>query len=273
MVAFVTGCAVTPSVVEYNPKKSRALNIAEAGGIYKGVKDAEIPKDTTGALTDSAIYNSMYAGMGFINPGPGLSKLQGLGQGILAAMFEPDSPGARNSFMAWMPAEQAATPAEAQAKMLELFFSATKSVLDEHKIKYNFYYGRDSNIKIVDMRHLASFVIDKDSCGETGPNCSISMNAYEPIKNLTPAFVSKNGGSPSFGFNANGGHKYNGIQINTPKKFPISQVDFYKQISQRMPDWFFIYLSPEKTFDKEGKKIKFPILLEKGEPNLFFVRK
>lgn len=268
--ALVAGCAVTPSgPLQFNPKKSRALNIAEAGGIYKGVKDAHLPKDTTGALTDSVIYNSMYAGMGFINPGPGLSNLQGFGLGILAGLFEPDSPGARNSFMAWMPTNMAITPEDAREKIQANFFDATKSVLDSYGIKYTFYYGRNINVRISNIDHVASFILDKSSCSNNDNYCKITMNAYIPVKTIAPAFVS---GNESYFFSAAEDWKYNNIQIEIPKDFHISQIEIHKKISEQMPTWFYTYLSPNKTFDKDGQKLKFPILLEKGEPNLFVIR-
>ncbi len=270
LAAITAGCSVAPKV-QYDGTKSRAMNIAEAGGIYKGLKDAAVPKDTSGALTDSVIYSSMYAGMGLASPAPGLSNLQGFGIGILSGLLEPDSPAARNSFIAWMPAEMAKSPDEARTAIQAIFRTAVGSMLDEQSIKYSFYYGRDSGVKVVNMDHIASFVLDKAYCQIEGRSCSITMSAYIPVKRPAPDFV--DGVREAYFFSATGDRRFNTIAIDVPKTHPLPQAAIYQKVSQHMPSWFFIYASPRKTIGTtNGESLKYPVVFESGKANLFVNR-
>lgn len=270
IASTLTGCAVTPTAAKFDPDKSRALNIAQAGGIIKGLKDTTIPKDGTGAMGDSILTKGFDAGMGWINPGAGLSNLQGLGVGLLMGLFEPDSPGARNSLIAWMPADMATSEKEAKWTLQELFFNKTKEVLDKNNIKYTFTYGK--NIKtVVDLSHTAFFTIDHENCKtDEGRQCSIGIDTYNATKSITPDFLSS-GNTESYSFPANGDYKYNSITVKIPKNYKLSQAEIFQEISKNMPDWFFIYLSPEKVLTQNGEKLKFPLLLEKGQANLFVI--
>jgi len=270
IASTLTGCAVTPTAAKFDPDKSRALNIAQAGGIIKGLKDTTIPKDGTGAMGDSILTKGFDAGMGWINPGAGLSSLQGLGVGLLMGLFEPDSPGARNSFIAWMPIDMAESEKDARYKIQELFFNKTKQILERNNIKYVFNYGKDIKT-VVDLSHAAFFTIDDESCKIDGKRyCSISLKAYNVGKSISPEFLPA-GGEDVYSFPANGGHKYNTIDVNIQKGYKLSQTEVFQEISKEMPDWFFIYLSPEKVLTKDGEKLKFPVLLEQGKANLFVI--
>lgn len=245
-------------------KKSYALNVAEAGGIYSGVSDAKIPKDSTGAMTDSMLYKGVDAGMGFINPGPGLSSLQGFGLGLLAGMLQPDSPGMRNSIMAWMPVDLAKDKKEAQQLMSRLIVNAAAHALESLNYPVSDYH------KHITKREYLSVYVRDEYPGCAKNECRIFT--YTPKAEIEdpPEFISS--GTPVYSFKADHSQKYFEARTYFPKDFKISTLRIYEEMSKRLPDWVCIYLSPDKTFGDNGEKIKFPVLLQKGEPHLFVVR-
>lgn len=264
-VVLASGCVTAPTApLKFNDKKSRALNISEAGGLYKGVKDSKIPKDTTGALTDSAIYNSMYAGLGFANPGPGLTNMQGLGMGILAGIFEPDSPGARNSLMAWMPISLAKDEDSAQRLMSEMVVKATAEALEHLNYPVTDFH------KTNESGETASVHISQKYPGCEKSGCMVYIYTPKPGKYNSPEYVSS--GGMSYEFSANASHKFFQAKMDFPKQAKINTLEIYREMSKRLPHWVFSYVSPGKTYQDGGQKIKSPILFEAGNPNLFVVR-
>ena len=263
-VAIVSGCATAPSgPVKMNANKSRALNIAEAGGIFKGVKDSKIPKDTTGALTDSAIYQSMYAGLGFVNPGSGLTNMQGLGLGILAGVFEPDSPGARNSLMAWMPVGLAKDEESAQRLMSSMVVQATADALQHLKYPITDFH------KSKTTSDVASVHISQTYPGCEKSACMVYIYTPKPSRHSSPEFVSN--GAMSYEFPANASHKYFHATMNFPKQANINTLEIYQEMSKRLPEWVFSYVSPARTYQANGEKTKAPIIFQAGNPHLFVV--
>ena len=276
LASMVAGCSNLPTEAQsINLKKSRALNIVEAGGIRSGVKDVAIPKDSTGALTDSTLYKMFDASAIAFNPVRGISSGTSLGMGLLSLLIAPDSPGARNSFVAWMPISLANTPEGARDFMLEQFVSSTSGLLNDLGYKYVVTRGRDFPKMIVNIDHWVSLTLDEEQCqvlvrGKAG-TCSITMDARIPEKGLAPSFVGNGNIGSAYAFSARDDYRYGNVKIEVPQGFKYSQFQLYEQLSSRMPDWFYLYLTPRQTKMQDGKPLPMPVVLEQGRMNFFAV--
>lgn len=49
--------------------------------------------------------------------------------------------------------------------------------------------------------------------------------------------------------------------------FKYSQFQLYEQLSSRMPDWFYLYLTPRQTKVQDGKSLPMPVVLAQGRTN------
>jgi hypothetical protein len=120
VVAALSGCASTSSYepAAYKTNHSRAYNIAEAGGLVTGIQDASVPRDKLERLTDTKTFGAAYVLSGYMSPQIGMTDWQGGLVNLANWAIGPKQHGARNSLIAWMPAKEAASPADAQGKLL-----------------------------------------------------------------------------------------------------------------------------------------------------------
>ncbi|EHK5086736.1 hypothetical protein I2706_004164 [Vibrio alginolyticus] len=266
LLILLTGCASTSTPIQYDNSHSRAHNIAHAGGLYQ-TEDKVIPMKDFEAfkLAKAAVGNTL-----LLTPsvGAGLELSEGLSLGLLTSLLEQPDTASRNSIIAWMPIQEATSARDAQQKLLYHFNAAIETVLQEQSINYERTNG-NSEQKIEFYFHSADYQCPKYQAGMTNQDlCYITAEVFEPRRTMSPSFV--NDGQESFAFESNHNVYYQRFRISPGKNSDIPSDELYAAISNKLPDWIFIYIAKGKIhFGKET--IIAPYLLESGKPLLFVV--
>lgn len=264
LLILLTGCASTSTPIQYD--NSRAHNIAHAGGLYQ-TEDKVIPMRDFEAfkLAKAAAGNTLLLTS---SVDAGLELSEGLGLGLLTSLLEQPDTASRNSIIAWMPIQEAASARDAQQKLLYHFNAAIETVLQEQSIHYE-RTNRNSEQKIEFYFHSADYQCPKYQAGMTNRDlCYITIEVLEPRRTMSPSFV--NDGQESFAFESNHHVYYQRFRISPGKNSNIPSDALYAAISSKLPDWIFIYIAKGKIhFGKET--IIAPYLLESGKPLLFVV--
>ena len=148
VVAALSGCASTSSYepAAYKTNHSRAYNIAEAGGLVTGIQDASVPRDKLERLTDTKTFGAAYVLSGYMSPQVGMTDWQGGLVNLANWAIGPKQHGARNSLIAWMPAKEAASPADAQGKLLSHVKVSIESALTDLGANFTLLYDKDGRL-------------------------------------------------------------------------------------------------------------------------------
>ncbi|MBE4578250.1 hypothetical protein BOO30_11025 [Vibrio navarrensis] len=268
MSLIMTGCASTSQPVSYDESHSRAYNIAQAGGLYE-VKDKYVPRENYESLqfigdsaTNALLFNSSI--------GTGLDLTTSLGLGVLMSAIELPGNSSRDSFIAWMPVEEAQTREEARDLLMNEYQKSIKSVFSDIKAQYGVIRELD---KLFDARvSQYYFYSDELNCpkfDEREPNkklCSVGIAAFLPVVKESPMFVLN--GDRSYAFLSNSKSDYNRINIYLPEDSKIKKDDLLSLISEKLPYKSYIYVSSGELAFGESK-VKANYLLDNGEPLLF----
>ncbi len=269
---ILSGCgAMEYKPLEYNESHSRAYNIARAGGLVTGISDATARRDKTGNLTSNAAFGSAYTAAGF---GAGVTGINGLAGGainFLNWVSTPDSEGERNSIIAWMPADQAATPDEAKAKMVSSVTGAIEQGLGALGAKSEFILREDDWL-------IFNVLNDEWGCNAVWVNgrsksadrCLIAFRIRSPWDSGTaPSFIYGASGSV-YAFTSGGSSGYSTIRISREgENRQMPQDRIYTEISKSLPSWAYIYLAPKKVELASGENVPYLVLLENGHPEFF----
>ncbi|EIC9815894.1 hypothetical protein LA020_003598 [Vibrio alginolyticus] len=264
---LATGCASTSEPLSYNNDKSRALNIAQAGGVY----DA----------SDRIVHRANYEGLQFAgntmnktllftsSAGAGLDLVDGFGTGLALSLAENPTPANRNSIIAWMPESDAASKPEAAEKLREAFTKAIELSLDE--LGANYVKSPGHKGEVVEIR----FDSETLGCPDYTENpeldwrelCFVQAQIIEPkTPSLTPAFVSSE--ATSYRFNSKDKYRYNRFKVLLPEQAQALQEPLTRAISRNLPDWAFIYIARGQV-QLDEQTVTVPYLLEQGTPHLF----
>lgn len=265
MALLLVGCATTPK--PYNPDMSRALNLARAGGIYdQDLKDSVDGKKSYSqsllmkALNITSLVTSLDA------PLRGLSGQQTLMFNTASVLTTPDTPSARPSLMAWMPASMATSPENAYTRYVQLIDDAIATTAKS--MNMNLAKIAESSSPKIDGNPLIMWAVTAPQFGCDGSNCVIAYNVTMPNPWKTPAFVGS-GNLDSFNLAANNTTKYSRLiftQVSDVKSFPMD--DFYKNTSRALPEWAIMYFPPNTVF-QNGESLSYPVIYEKGQQLLF----
>lgn len=263
---LVTGCA-SKGPAQYDPEKSRALNLVNATGIESTLKDTEVPKDTVNTLMKSGAADAAFAVSGFGAPLPGLGGLQTAGLNLLSTMFGPEDTAARNSIFAWMPDDIAGN--KPNNSFRDILASALSQSLDDLGYEY----------RMVIPDHIANvgFAVFDSSrdCNKLEELSSLKEGCYIKIEVIShkegsaPDFVASNGSDKSYIFE---GYSINHTRILFKYgEEKLNQFEILQGMSKHMPKWAFMYLAPGKTRIEGEKKLQIPVVLDQGK-TLYFVK-
>lgn len=266
-VAMV-GCASTQISHTYNPNNSRALNIAHAGGITRGIEDAEVPKDSTYKLDNSYLHGAAQAGVGVLTASTlGLTDLAGGVLGLLSVISRAPHPGERTSAFAFMPANMAASPEEASVKLKQIFRESFDKTFKELKVTSL----ESVESKLVKHNVVFGFGSKETACPDFSheKTCSIGYVISEPklMQNLPEnkwLIPSDN----YYFFSASPDYKYTRFRLLT-HDYPTPTFKIFTEFSKNLPDWVYIYVAPKTLKDDQGKDIQVPFILHKGNVELF----
>lgn len=263
LAGLLTGCVSNPS---YQQNHSRAYNIARAGGLVTGIKDQEVPKESYNVFTDSGATDVAYVLAGYSAPVGVFSNWQTGALNLLSSLLEPDKHGARNSMLAWMPANMASSPKDAQEKMFSHVKISVEKALSSLGAEYALMYSKDG----VFVYHFynpewdcQTWVLGKSKSSEM---CSVHIAIFGPRKIVGPDYIYS---GEAYAFEAGHGYKYNKIEVRSGLSKKMPQQIIYARISENLPEWSFLYLAPNKVALETGEKVKFPYMLNKGKPEFF----
>lgn len=270
---FLVGCASAPSSISYNPKKSMALNLANAGGVSTGIADTDRPKNTSGTLATSIPYGVAFTASGFSSPALGFTSWGGGAMSLLAFLTTPKSQGERNSIMAFMPSDMATSSKEAQKKLFDLYYynadktlstfgSTNKIWNDEETRKFtNEIYSR--NILIQN----AEWNCPRENAAQKIKDlCFLKIYVYEPSLLKDPSFVTANS---YYYFGASNSRNYNRFVFAKPKSANIPEYEILSALSKTLPNWTYMYVAPKQVTNKSGDIMNFPFILQAGKTELF----
>lgn len=227
-VATLSGCASTSSNYEpsaYKTNHSRAYNIAEAGGLITGI---------------------------YMSPQLGMTDWQGGLVNLANWAIGPKQHGARNSLVAWMPANEADSPASAQAKFLSHVKVSIESALTDLGANFTLLYDKDGRLTYQFYKNEWGCPTWVNGQSKVADMCSVKVKIVEPRIGAAPDFVSGVQGT-AYAFTS--GH--------------APQQAIYAAISKQLPAWAYLYLAPKSVELDNGEKVAFPYLLDQGKAELF----
>lgn len=269
----LTGCASMSAPYEYQESHSEAYNIARAGGLIQDIEDTEVPANKIGSITES-MANVGFVGAGYMKPQLGMTSWQTMGVNALSILSEPDSHGARNSMIAWMPVDEADSTQAAQQEFLSHVKVAASDALTDMGATHETIYNRNGTVVI-------HFINDDWQCPayEKGVTdledlCRVRFKVYEPRTAPAPTFIADtNTADERYVFSSGHGRKYHRLNLLVSDNSSVPESELYANISKSMPDWSYLYLAPGKVKTGEGEVVEYPYVLNQGEAKLFLVPK
>jgi hypothetical protein len=266
-VTTLIGCASNKPMT-YKENHSEAYNIAHAGGLIRDIQDTEVPADKIGSLTESMLKVG-FVGAGYANPQLGMTNWQTAGVHLLSEMLEPDSHGARNSLLAWMPVNEAGNSDDAQARLLSHVKDSVASALEELGASQEVLFEKDGT-------WVVQFVKDEWNCPEYKANvtelkdlCRVRARIFEPRKAVAPEFITGEASQQRYVFSSGHGQDYQRLNLLTADESRVPQDELYASISKRLPAWVYLYLSPGNVTFSNGEPINFPYILNEGKAKVF----
>lgn len=270
-VAIISGCASVSAPYEYQEGHSKAYNIARAGGLVQDIEDTEVPADKIGSITESMTKVGFVAA-GYMKPQLDMTNWQTMGVNLASELFEPDSHGARNSMMAWMPISEASDVEEAQNKFLSQVKDSVNSALSDLGANSETIYAKNGT-------YVTHFTNDEWNCpsyeaGKTTLDdlCRIRVKVYEPRNVIAPAFIAKPN-EPRYVFSSGHGRNYQRLELLISEDSMVPEDTIYATISKYLPRWTYLYLAPGKVKTNNGEEIGFPYILNRGDVELFITPK
>ena len=269
-VAALSGCASTSSYepTAYKTNHSRAYNIAEAGGLVTGIQDASVPLDKLERLTDTKTFGAAYVLSGYTSPQLGMTNWQGGLVNLVNWVIGPKQHGARNSLIAWVPAKEAVSPADAQGKLLSHVKVSIESALTGLGADFTLLYDQDGELTYHFYKSewdCSTWVNGKSKVSDM---CSVKVKIIEPRTGTAPNFVSGAQGA-AYAFTSGHETQYNYVNVSNGAASHAPQQTIYAAISKQLPAWAYLYLAPNSVKLENGDKVAFPYLLEQGKPELF----
>ncbi|EMW6613271.1 hypothetical protein AAFF31_001390 [Escherichia coli] len=269
-VATLSGCASTSSYepTAYKTNHSRAYNIAEAGGLVTGIQDASVPRDKLERLTDTKTFGAAYVLSGYMSPQLGMTDLQGGLVNLANWAIGPKQHGARNSLIAWMPANEAVSPADAQGKFLSHVKVSIEAALTSLGADFKLLYDKEGDLNYHFYKKDWGCPVWVDGKSKYRDMCVIDVRVVEPIAGTAPDFISGVQGA-AYAFTSGHETQYNYVNVGNGAASHAPQQAIYAAISKKLPAWAYLYLAPKSVKLENGDKVAFPFLLEQGKPELF----
>lgn len=268
--ASLFGCASTSTApVTYMENQSEAYNIAHAGGLVTDIEDTKVPADKVGSITESMLKVG-FVGAGYVNPQLGMTNWQTAGVNLLDEMLQPDSHGARNSLMAWMPLSEAGSTEDAQTRLLSHVKVSITAAMDEVGASYETIFDKDGKLVIQFIKsewNCPEYVSGKTELDDL---CRVRAQIFEPRKATSPAFIAGTQ-EQRYIFSSGHGRKYQSLNLLISDNSTVPEDEIYATISKNLPEWTYLYFAPGKVSMDNGETIDFPYILNNGEAKVFVI--
>ncbi len=274
LATTMAGCATTTTTARYSEDNSRAYNLAQAGGLHKA-RDTALGDDEyssamtniTNAFSDAALFNS--------SAGLGLSGGASLGLGLAGALFAAPGHMEQDSAFAFVPTSEAASREEANELLRDSFYQAVQQAAEElgytiehegNDLRHPAAHGRTAmSIAVVDEEN-GCYGYERIKSGDDAKayGCYVSLQIPERGERTIAAPEASNVQGQVYSYPATDHQKSMRFFFLPNEDATMAKLPLAVKISEHMPEWFFLYLSPE---DDQP-----PMILEKGEPELFIKR-
>ncbi|WP_407733113.1 hypothetical protein [Pseudomonas citronellolis] len=281
----LSGCMAVQDVIlgnySYDPTRSKAANITDAGKMTV-LKDAEVPPalrpfiDGTGLDWGAIDGAQAWPNYAMLDLTP---LLIGMGYGFHVENYQ------RDAILAWVPSELAATPQEAQRKLVDTITRGFTEAFDRAGMRYvdRGTYESDGEIFGIgdpNINKVILFESHEMGCDLAGAPlveenfkrlCSISFSVHKAAGLYpTPDFLHANPSGQSYLFSNWGDFDGNRVRVNLsltagdsgikPRKMQVLQ-----RVSAELPEWVAIYVAQD---ERNGTP---RVLFSQGR-SMFFVR-
>ncbi|MFC6674297.1 hypothetical protein [Marinobacterium aestuariivivens] len=190
----------------------------------------------------------------------------------MSELVEPDSHGARNSLMAWMPMTDAATAKEAQLKFLSHVKDSVGAAMDEVGAEHEIIYDKNGTLVIQFIKSDWQCPAYQAGVTKAEDLCRVRAKIFEPHTAASPAFITGTE-EHRYIFSSGHGRKYQRLNLLISDDSTVPQDKLYATISKHLPEWTYLYLAPGKVAMEDGEVIGFPYILNEGEAKLFVIPK
>jgi hypothetical protein len=180
----------------------------------------------------------------------------------------PKQHGARNSLIAWMPANEAVSPADAQGKLLSHVKVSIESALTDLGADFTLLYDQDGELTYQFYKSEWDCPTWVNGKSKVSDMCSVKVKIIAPRTGTAPNFVSGAQGA-AYAFTSGHETQYNYVNVGNGAASHAPQQVIYATISKKLPAWAYLYLAPKAVKLENGDKVAFPYLLEQGKPELF----
>jgi outer membrane lipoprotein SlyB len=277
--ALLSGCSSLDRPtgdINYSESNSRAYNLARAGGLYQA-RDRAVSADEY-AVATSTVSDAFGASLALSSShGLGLSSGGAIGLGLASALLAPPGTMERSSAFFFVPIEEAETRDEAVELVLSLYIEALAGASDALELEpHGDNPGDDPAVRFQrsGREGAGMFLINpevgcpsREEVESFRDMCLASLQI--PVRPRSPgqAPLAIGGEGQVHPFTATHKTRYPRFVLRVPDDAAALRPLLAAQISARMPEWFFAYLAPSR---KHGTP---PMVFEKGEPQLFIVKK
>ncbi len=270
-LVILTACATGSR--PYNPEKSLALNLAEAGGI-EGLADQSVSAtDYTSIQSSGAtvLTDIGWAGANFSTPAPGVSGGLGFGLGLLSMVRSTDLPAKHRQLVAWMPRSMAADLNDAQRIMRDVTMSAIdKALLDIGWSRSDFELSRRESkiIAAAVFRSIGSAPKCAEYSAPLANKCLLAAYIQTPVEvDTSPAILGQDS-QPSYLFR--GDAILNGYISIVSRGQDIDLQLFYMALSKHLPTWAYFYIPPKAVMKAHADgNLAYPQIYFRGKKELF----
>ena len=267
----LSGC-VANKPRPYEEDQSEAWNVTRAAGFVK-LEDAELPegvKDPNDmTLLDNPLADAAYLGFSFTGPHGGVNPYADLGIRALELLLRPDARSAHKRFFAWMPADLAGSPEDAQKKLADVLDDASKKTMAD---RGNTITGPSGDADPGANRFYSYAWTGKDCHGDF--ECRLNIQVHEPDSGMAPQAL---GGYQSYYFHPDSfwgfPHVTDGEKKNSDGYKWLPSLEYLAALSANLPEWVYMYFPPRYIgidgTDKDMNQV--PVVLNKGR-FMYFVK-
>jgi len=288
----VSGCASTNNV-KRDKTKSLALQIMQAAGRDKGLKDIEhsmlkeplrhkSPTDIFALVDAAGTYTNVFT------PPPGFSVGSATAIGLLGFFLSGRTQeGFITQLLVWMPASMAKDEEEAKLKMSKILEDAAIKALPEGYTTKEFVWEDQATLGSLSPQRIIK--VDGPMCANWScyiwgdiPSDTHSNWKGKMEESIAPEYVSNTeikafryARRGQIGFNSivkeydeiggTGGHWHKIIPGGVEG---FSHKDWYVRISENLPSWAYYYFAPNLKNPDDGIT-KIPVIFNSGKPLLF----
>lgn len=259
------GCAIP---YPYTKSESRALNIANAGGIDDSdLHDSKDGMKSYGTSFLMQVLNFASLATSFQGSAIGL----GGGATFLAnsanILAEPENPSARPSFLAWVPQSTAEDKFKARDHIVDAVQTALNKTSADMQVTIE-KYPQEKDDVVINKIPFDYWRVIAPELGCKKGDCLVAVYIKNPYEVTSPEILQGTIGQKCYELSATGRKDYSRVIFYQHGEKTFPEQDFYLALSRNLPAWSALYFPPNRIHQK-GQPLNYPVVFEKGEMLLF----